>query len=64
MGRKRHDYTEDRMTRHTKVEFSKFDGNKVHDRVFKSERFFELDGNPPTLKVSLTSVHLTGLAME
>lgn len=41
-----------------------FDGSRVHDWVFKSERFFELDETPAELRVSNSSVYLSGLAMD
>lgn len=52
------------MTRLTKVEFPTFEENRMHEWIFKFESFFELDNTPPDLKVSMASVHLTGLAME
>lgn len=64
MRRGRYEHTEERVTRQTKMDFLWFDGTRVHDWIFRSERFFELDGTPPALKVSLASVYLLGLAME
>lgn len=34
------DYHTDRVTRQTKVEFSLYDGSRVQDWIFKSERVF------------------------
>lgn len=58
------DYHSDRLTRQNKVDFLMFDGSIVRDWVFKSERLFELDVTPTTLKVSITSVYLSGQAMD
>lgn len=54
----------DRVTMQTKVEFPCFDGNRVNEWLFKSERFFELDGTLVELTVSVASVYLSGLAIE
>lgn len=56
---RRADYHADRLTRQTKIEFLMFDGNRVQDSVFKSERFFELDDTSSALKVSISSVYLS-----
>lgn len=56
------DYYQDRPTRQTKVEIPVFDGSRVHDWIFKSERLFELDITPMELRVSIAS--LVGLAMD
>lgn len=56
------DYYSDRITRQTKIEFPTFDGNRVQDWLFRSERFFELDGTPAELKVSMASVYRSCLA--
>lgn len=53
-----------RATRQTKVDFPRFDGNRVQEWLFKCEHFFELDDTPTDMKVSIASVYLSGLAME
>lgn len=55
---------EDRVTRHAKVEFPTFDGTRIQEYLFRSERLFELDETPPELKVSIASVYLSSLAIE
>lgn len=57
-------YYQDRPTRQTKIDFPMFDGSRVQDWIFKSERFFELNSTPAKLKVSITSVYLIGLSMD
>lgn len=54
----------ERVTRQTKVEFPSFDGNRVQEWLFKCERFFELNDTPTKLRVSIALVYLSGLAME
>lgn len=61
---RRVDYHADRLTRQTKVDFTVFDGSRVQDWLFKSERFFELDDTPEALKVSIASVYLSSQAMD
>lgn len=58
------EYYQDRPIRQAKIEFPVFDGSRVQDWIFESERFFELDAPPMELKVSITSVYLVGLAMD
>lgn len=53
-----------RVTWQTKIDFPYFDGNRVHEWIFKCERYFELDDTPTEMKVSITSEYLSGLAME
>lgn len=52
-------YYQDMTTRPTKIEFPVFDG-----RIFKSERFFELDSIPAELKVSIASIYLIRLTID
>lgn len=54
----------DRATRQTKLEFPSFDGNMVHEWLFKCDRFFELDDTPDEQKVDIASMYLSGLALE
>lgn len=63
------DYYQDRPTRQTNIEFSVFDGSRIYDWVFKSERFFELDSTLAKhcfflISLSIASVYLIGLAMD
>lgn len=58
------DATGDRVTRQTKLDFPGFDGSRVQEWLFKYDRFFQLDGTPAEMKVSIASVYLSGVGME
>lgn len=45
------------MTRLARVDFPRFNGDKVKEWLFKAEEFFAIDNTPLDLKVRLASIH-------
>lgn len=55
LARNRQNYSG--ITRLSKIDFPRFNGDKVKDWLFKIEQFFSIDHTPAELKVSLSSIH-------
>lgn len=51
-----------RLTRLAKIEFTKFDGDKVEDWLSSAEQFFVIDNTAEEAKVAIASLHFTGVA--
>lgn len=47
-----------------KLNFPRFDGDDSHGWIYKAEQYFDFKSVPPDQKVSLTSFHLEGLALQ
>ncbi|KAG2271824.1 hypothetical protein Bca52824_066379 [Brassica carinata] len=45
------------MTRLGRLDFPRFNGDKVREWLFKVEEFFLIDGTPEDLKVRISSIH-------
>ena len=45
------------MTRLGRLDFPRFNGDKIRDWLFKVEYFFSIDNTPDDLKVRLSSIH-------
>lgn len=50
------------LTRLSKVDFPRFNGEQVADWLFKVEEFFGIDCTPHELKVRMASIHFDGVA--
>ncbi|WZZ27587.1 hypothetical protein YC2023_010988 [Brassica napus] len=50
------------MTRLTKIDFPRFDGNKIKEWFGKAEQFFLIDNTPEEAKVGIASMHFDGEA--
>jgi len=51
------------LSRLTRIDFPKFEGEDVQGWVYKCEQFFELDSIAETKKVKIASIHLLGKAL-
>ncbi|KAL0329173.1 UNVERIFIED_CONTAM: hypothetical protein Sradi_4904000 [Sesamum radiatum] len=52
------------LTKCSKVEFPKFNGDDLRGSVFKCEQFFEVDDTPSDEKVKLAAMHLEGRDLQ
>lgn len=50
------------MTRLTKLDFPRFNGERIKEWIGKAEQFFAMENTPEELKVGLSSRHFDGLA--
>lgn len=50
------------VTRLAKLDFPRFNGERVNEWLFKAEQFFSLDYTPEDLKVKISSIHFEGAA--
>ncbi|CAA7028426.1 unnamed protein product [Microthlaspi erraticum] len=50
------------VTRLAKLDFPRFNGEKLKEWLFKAEQFFEIDHTPEEVKVAIVSIHLDDLA--
>ncbi|CAA7040953.1 unnamed protein product [Microthlaspi erraticum] len=50
------------MTRLAKLDFPRFNGDKLKEWLFKVEQFFSIDNTPDDLRVGIASIHFDGLA--
>ncbi|CAA7034449.1 unnamed protein product [Microthlaspi erraticum] len=50
------------VTRLAKLDFPRFNGDKLTEWLFKAEQFFEIDHTPDEIKVAIVSIHLDELA--
>ena len=48
------------MSRYTKLEFPRFNGDGLTEWLYKAEQFFEIDHTLEAAKVKLASIHLAG----
>lgn len=60
LGGIHHNYT--RMMRLAKIDFLRFDGEKVDDWLSLAEEFFVIDHTPEESKVAIASLHFDGVA--
>lgn len=51
-------------TKNYQVEFSKFDGTRLKDRIYKSEQLFDVDNTLATSRVKLALYRLEGKALK
>jgi len=51
------------LTRLSKIDFPRFDGDDVQGWVYRSEQFFEIDNTLDNLKVKLAAIHFSGKAL-
>lgn len=47
-----------------RLEFPKFDGDHLHDWLFKCNQYYEFDETPETMKIKIASLHLEGTALQ
>jgi len=51
------------LTRLSRVDFPKFEGDDVQGWIYRSEQFFELDAIAENKKITIAAIHLTGRAL-
>ena len=49
------------LSRLSRIDFPRFDGEEVQGWVYKCEQFFEVDNTAENLKVKIASIHLSSL---
>lgn len=50
-------------TRLDKLDFPRFDADRIKEWIFKVEQFFEIDRTPDDLKIGIASIHFVGVAV-
>jgi len=51
------------LSRLSRIDFSKFEGDDVQGWIYKCEQFFEVDSIMENRKVKIASIHLCGRAL-